>query len=130
MTELRKFHRTPSSLEVELIYQGRCHRGCLGNISLSGALAHLHEHADIGPGQLCLLRMRIPGAGGETPPLAIWCEAVHCSALVAGVRFVGCDDQATRLLSLLMQQMKDKPENIEEDLARIRAYLADYNRTG
>jgi len=126
MTELRKFKRAPSSLKVEMVYQGRCHPGCLGNISLSGALVHLDGDAAIGPGQLCLLRMPIPGVE-KLPPLEIWCEAVHCGTLLAGIKFVDCGEETVRHLALLMEYMKGKPPELEDDLARIRAYLADYH---
>ena len=125
MTELRKFHRAESSQKIELVHKGRCHPGCLDNISLNGALVHLDDDLGINSGELCLLRVHLEGPP-PLPPLEIWSEAVHAGSYLVGIKFVGCEADTGHRLSLLMERMGGEPERLKEDLERIRRYLADY----
>ena len=128
MTELRRFHRAPASQKIELVHKGHCHQGCLDNISLNGALIHLDDDLGINTGELCMLRVHLQAAE-PLPPLEIWSEAVHGSPDLVGIKFVGCEDDTSRRLSQLLEQLAGAPEKLESDLERIQGYLAEYRNT-
>lgn len=126
MRELRKFHRVPSAQGIELLHTGRSHLGYLNNISLNGALVLLDGDPGIGTGDHCLLQIPLDQGAAPLPPLEISCQVVHGSSGLVGVRFLGCDDDAIGHLLLLVEHLKDEQEKLEQDMERIRGYLADY----
>lgn len=129
MTELREYHRAPSSKKVELVYGGECHTGSLKNISFNGALLHLSHPAGLTGGAGCLLRIHLDTASEPRPPLQIWSEVVHCDHDLLGVKFIDHDAGGSRCISTLMELMREEPDRDRDGLGRIRGCLANYRDT-
>lgn len=126
MTELRQFYRAPSSKKIELVHRGECHAGSLENISFNGALLHLSHPPGLAGGAGCLLRIHLPPDPEPRPPLQIWTEVVHGSNDLLGVKFVDHDADGSDCIALLMELMREEPGQDQDDLDRIRGYVADY----
>ncbi|MBU5638722.1 PilZ domain-containing protein [Geomonas sp. Red69] len=129
MTELRQFYRAPSSKKVELVHHGECLSGILENISFNGALLHLCHSPGLPGGTGCLLRIHLDPDPEPRPPLQIWTEVVHGYDDLLGVKFVDHDVDGSDCIALLMELMREEPDQDRNDLDRIRGYLADYCNT-
>ncbi|MBJ6752465.1 PilZ domain-containing protein [Geomonas anaerohicana] len=129
MTELRQFYRAPSSKAVELVHHGECLTGILENISFNGALLHLRRPAPLSGGTGCLLRIHLDPDPELRPPLQIWTEVVHASDRLLGVKFVDHDVDGSDCIALLMELMREEPDQDRDEMDRIRGYLADYCNT-
>ncbi|GFO65113.1 PilZ domain-containing protein [Geomonas paludis] len=129
MTELRQFYRASSSKRVELVHHGECLTGVLENISFNGALLHLRRTTALSGGTGCLLRIQLDADPDLRPPLQIWTEVVHVSDTLLGVKFVDHDVDDSGCIALLMELMREEPDQARDDVDRIRGYLADYCNT-
>ena len=124
MNDSRRFYRAPSSHSVEVLAGESCLAGCLENISLNGALLHLNDPAPFAVGDRCVLQIQLDEA--PLPPLQIACEVVHGCGHLLGVKFLGGEEEAERLLPYVMKLASDTRQDGDESLERIRRYLADY----
>ncbi|ACH39952.1 PilZ domain protein [Citrifermentans bemidjiense Bem] len=124
MNYSRQFYRAPSSHSVELLAGESRHTGCLENISLNGALLRLDAAVSFAAGDNCVLQFQVDEK--PLPPLQIACEVVHGCDELLGVKFLESKEDAERRLLFLMKLMSDTPQNGDEYLERIRAYLAEY----
>ncbi|WP_224982965.1 PilZ domain-containing protein [Geomonas agri] len=129
MTELRQFYRAPSSKRVELVHHGECLTGSLENISFNGALLHLRHAAALPGGTGCLLRIHLDPDPNFRPPLQIWTEVVHVNDELLGVKFVDHDVDGSGCITILMELMREEPDQDQDNVDRIRGYLADYCNT-
>lgn len=129
MTELRQFYRAPSSKKVELVHHGQSLTGILENISFNGALLQLGHAAAIAGGTGCLLRIQLDPDPAIRPPLQIWTEVVHVNDALLGVKFVDHDVDGSGCIALLMELMREEPDQDRDEVDRIRGYLADYCNT-
>lgn len=129
MTELRQFYRAPSCKNIELVHHGKSLSGSLENISFNGALLHLSQACCLADGTGCLLRIHLDPDPEPRPPLQIWSEVVHGRNELIGVKFVDHDVDGTDCIALLMELMRQEPDQDRDDFDRIRGYLADYCST-
>ncbi|QWV94710.1 PilZ domain-containing protein [Geomonas oryzisoli] len=129
MTELRQFYRAPSTKKIELVHHGESLSGILENISFNGALLHLRRTTALPGGTGCLLRIHLDADPDLRPPLQIWSEVVHVNDKLLGVKFVDHDVDGSGCIALLMELMREEPDQDQDDVDRIRGYLADYCNT-
>jgi len=126
MRELRKFQRVALPHRIDLACGGRSHQGHLENLSMNGALVELTDGVAIALGQPCMLCIHPDEQSQDRSPLLLRCEAIHGSSSLVGMRFVECDGEARHRLLQLVQRMTSNPDTLEDDLDRIRGYLAEY----
>ncbi|WP_085813334.1 PilZ domain-containing protein [Geoanaerobacter pelophilus] len=124
MKDSRRSYRAPSSHSVEVLVRGDCHKGCMENVSLNGALLHLDDLSPLAVGEACVLQLQVDEA--PLPPLRIDCEVVHGCECLVGVKFLGSAEEAERRLPSLIKLMSDPRQGGDEYLERIRGYLADF----
>ena len=129
MREFRKFNRVDVCEKIELVCDGCSYRGYLDNLSVNGALVELDDDTSIAPGQSCILSIYLEedDEGEAVPPLQLRSEAVHGYSSLVGMRFLDCDDETRGRLFLLMDRLESEPQRLENDLERIRGYLAEYH---
>ena len=63
------------------------------------------------------------------PPLQIWTAVVHVNDRLLGVKFVDHDTDDSGYIALLMELMREEPDQDQDDVDRIRGYLVDYCNT-
>ncbi|GAW67040.1 pilus biosynthesis protein PilZ [Geoanaerobacter pelophilus] len=107
-----------------MLVRGDCHKGCMENVSLNGALLHLDDLSPLAVGEACVLQLQVDEA--PLPPLRIDCEVVHGCECLVGVKFLGSAEEAERRLPSLIKLMSDPRQGGDEYLERIRGYLADF----
>jgi len=127
MRELRKHKRLEFSHTAELIYRDRAYRCSLDNLSMNGALVRLEEDITLPVDQYCLLSIGRDNLQDGLPPVQLCCQTIHRAPSLVGLAFVALNDDIRGELLALLERMTSAPDRLEDDLERIREYLAHYN---
>jgi len=125
MTEKRQFHRVRMTETCSLTYQNDLYHGQLDNISLNGAVVSFTEKVTIPVGTICLLSVFLKG---ESAPLRLNIEVIHCHDAMIGMRFVPLDQFGQNQLVNLVQRFTTEPEKLVEELDTLKWHIANYLR--
>jgi hypothetical protein len=123
MIEQRQFHRVKMAEKCDLAYQDNKHPGQLENISLNGAIITLTDSVVIPMGAICLLTLHLKG---ESNPLKLNAEIIHCNHAKVGMRFVPLDEYGQNCLVHLVQSFTTEPDKLATELERIKWHIANY----